>query len=94
MSCVALPASIVEPGILGSIITMTAKSAPLTHAPVVLSCDNATMFSGSWTSMNLQCCEFMDDAVSLAASSIFAFASSSTRLDSNSLMSSLVLMAS
>ena len=73
---------------------MTAKSAPSTHLPVVLSAASLLRFARSWTRMNLQGCMFIAEDVSLAASRILLFTSPGTRFDANSLTSSFVAMAS
>src|SRR5271157_4278685 len=73
---------------------MTAKSAPETHLPVLLSSASILRLSLSWTSMKRQCWEFTPLCVSLPASRTPSVTSVGTCFWLNSRTSSLVFTAS
>src|SRR5579863_1974974 len=93
MSWTALPASRRWKPLAGSVQITTAKFAPATQEPEVLSLARRASPCRSWTRMKRQCWELIPLWVSLPASRTDSLIGFGTGLSENSLTSSLVLTA-
>src|SRR2546422_10006810 len=77
---------------LGQLARTTAKLAPATQPPEVLSSANLFSISFSWTRMNLHSCLLLPVPEARAASRTLDFTSAATFFESNWRISSLLIM--